>query len=210
MIGIIKSGGPIMVPILACSILALAVIIERFWRLRRAHVISPEMLAQVNNWIRHGRVGEAVAVCRRVNTPMANIILGGLLNFHHPRTEIREAIEDAGRHEIPALVRHLDWLSICASVSPLLGLLGTVTGMIRVFRVIALEGPGNPTALASGISEALITTAAGLIVAIPALVFHHYLTGRADSLVEEMEKNSRSLVNLIDENQRKIPGRPGP
>lgn len=199
MIATIKSGGPVMIPLAACSVMALAVILERLWNLRRKKVLSPEVLTQVDHWVKQGVVEEAVALCRRVKTPMTNVIMAGLVNSRTSRSEIRLAVEDAGRQEAPALERNLNWLAICASISPLIGLLGTVTGMIRVFKVLSLEGPGNPYAMASGISEALITTAAGLIVAIPSLLFYHYFAGKADNLVHEMEHNSLQLVNLLGE-----------
>ena len=199
MIATIKSGGPVMIPLAACSVLALAVILERMWNLRRGKVIPSDVLAQVNHWVGQGVVEEAIALCRRVRTPMTSIIMAGLVNARASRAEIRLAVEDAGRQEVPSLERHLNWLAICAAISPLIGLLGTVTGMIEVFGVVAREGPGNPYAMAAGISEALVTTAAGLMVAIPALLFYHYFTGKSDTLVVEMERNSLQLVNLLGE-----------
>ena len=105
--------------------------------------------------------------------------------------------------EVPALEKNLNWLGICATVSPLIGLLGTVTGMISVFRVLALEGPGNPFALAAGISEALVTTATGLIIAIPSLLFYHFFTGRAETFISEMEHQSLQLVDLLGKGERR-------
>jgi biopolymer transport protein ExbB len=189
-----------MIPLAACSVLALAVILERLWNLRAGKVIPPDVLAQVNHWVGQGVVEEAIALCRRVRTPMTSIIMAGLVNSRSSRAEIRLAVEDAGRQEVPALDKNLNWLAICAAISPLIGLLGTVTGMIKVFKVVALEGPGNPYAMAAGISEALVTTAAGLIVAIPALLFYHYFSGKSDNLVIEMERYSLQVVNLLGEN----------
>jgi len=188
-----------MIPLAACSVLALAVILERLWNLRAGKVIPPDVLAQVNHWVGQGVVEEAIALCRRVRTPMTSIIMAGLVNSRSSRAEIRLAVEDAGRQEVPALEKNLNWLAICAAISPLIGLLGTVTGMIKVFKVVALEGPGNPYAMAAGISEALVTTAAGLIVAIPALLFYHYFSGKSDNLVIEMERYSLQVVNLLGE-----------
>lgn len=189
-----------MIPLAACSVLALAVILERLWNLRAGKVIPPDVLAQVNHWVGQGVVEEAIALCRRVRTPMTSIIMAGLVNSRSSRAEIRLAVEDAGRQEVPALEKNLNWLAICAAISPLIGLLGTVTGMIKVFKVVALEGPGNPYAMAAGISEALVTTATGLIVAIPALLFYHYFSVKSDNLVIEMERYSLQVVNLLGEN----------
>ena len=189
-----------MIPLAACSVLALAVILERLWNLRAGKVIPPDVLAQVNHWVGQGVVEEAIALCRRVRTPMTSIIMAGLVNSRSSRAEIRLVVEDAGRQEVPALEKNLNWLAICAAISPLIGLLGTVTGMIKVFKVVALEGPGNPYAMAAGISEALVTTAAGLIVAIPALLFYHYFSGKSDNLVIEMERYSLQVVNLLGDN----------
>jgi biopolymer transport protein ExbB len=193
----IRSGGVIMLPLGVCSVLALAIILERLWSMRRVKVIAPDVIVQVNHWIGQGVVEEAMALCRRVSTPMTNVVMAGLQSSGSPRAEIRLTVEDAGRQEVPVLEKNLNWLGICATLSPLIGLLGTVTGMIKVFRVIALEGPGNPFALASGISEALITTAAGLIIAIPSLLFYHYFTSRVETLVSEMEHHSLQLVEML-------------
>jgi biopolymer transport protein ExbB len=128
---------------------------------------------------------------------MSNIILAALEGPKKTPGELRIAVEDAGRMEAPALERNLNWLGICATISPLIGLLGTVTGMIKVFRVISLQGPGDPFALAEGISEALVTTATGLVIAIPALLFHHYFTGKVDLLLHEMEHQSLRLMSIL-------------
>lgn len=202
MIETIRSGGIIMIPLGICSVLALAIIIERLWSMRRVKIIAPDVMVQIHHWIGQGVVEEAMALCRRVGTPMTNIVMAGLQSSGQPRAVLRMTLEDAGRMEVPVLERNLNWLGICATVSPLIGLLGTVTGMIRVFRVLALEGPGNPFALAGGISEALVTTATGLIIAIPSLLFYHYFTGKAESLVNEMEHQSLQLVNLLGGGER--------
>jgi len=187
-----------MIPLGICSVLALAIILERLWNMRRSRIIAPDVLVQVHHWIGQGVVEEAKALCRRVATPMTNIVMAGLQGAGQSRAELRMTVQDAGRMEIPTLEKNLNWLGICATVSPLIGLLGTVTGMIKVFRVLALEGPGNPFALASGISEALVTTATGLIVAIPSLLFYHYFTGKVETLVSEMEHRSLQLVDLLE------------
>ena len=197
MIETIRSGGIMMIPLGVCSVLALAIVLERLWNMRRAKIIAPDVLIQIHHWVGQGVVEEAMALCRRVGTPMTKVVMAGLQSRGKSREELKSTLEDAGRMAIPSLERNLNWLGICATIAPLVGLLGTVTGMIRVFRVLALEGPGNPFALASGISEALVTTATGLIIAIPALLFYHYLTGKAELLVNEMEHHSLELVELL-------------
>ena len=197
MLEVIKSGGIVMIPLAACSILALAVIIDRLWNLRRSAVISPEIVDQVHHWIEQGVLEEAVALCRRVDTPMSSILIAGLSAAGNKANGTRTAVEDAGRQQSSNLERNMTWLGICATIAPLIGLLGTVTGMIDVFHVLALKGPGDPYPLPSGISEALVTTAAGLIIAIPSLLFYHYFAGRIDTLVSEMERNALKVVNLL-------------
>ncbi len=197
MIETIRSGGVIMIPLGICSVLALAIVLERLWNMRRVKIISPDVLVQICHWIGQGVAEEAKALCRRVGTPMTNIVMAGLQSSGQSSTELRVTLEDAGKMEVPVLEKNLNWLGVCATVSPLIGLLGTVTGMIKVFRVLALEGPGNPFALAAGISEALVTTATGLMIAIPSLLFYHYFTGKAETLVNEMEHQSLQLVDLL-------------
>jgi biopolymer transport protein ExbB len=194
---LIQKGGPLMYPILFCSVLALAIALERSWSLRRGRVISPAIHSEITEYLREGNLKECMNLCRESSSPMTNITLAALANFNKGREEIREAIEDAGRHEVPHLERYLTWLSTIASVAPLLGLLGTVMGMIKVFNVISTQGPGNPNALAGGISEALLTTAAGLTVAIPSFVLYNYFVNKADKLIIEIEKNSLLLLEMM-------------
>jgi biopolymer transport protein ExbB len=197
MIEILLSGGVVMIPLAACSILALAVIIDRSWSLRRPQVLSPGTVEQVHHWIEQGVKEEAVVLCRRVDSPMTEVLMAGLSAAGEGGSDIRTAVQDAGRQQTAALEKNMTWLGICATTAPLIGLLGTVTGMIEVFQVLALKGPGDPHALASGISEALVTTATGLVIAIPALLFYHYFAGRIDMLVAEMERNALQTVQLL-------------
>ena len=199
MIRLIIEGGVVMVPLMACSVLALAVIIERLWKLRRGRVIAPDVVIQVNHWVGQGVVEEAKTLCRRVSTPMTNIVMAGLVSSQSPRPDVRRAMEDAGRHETVYLGRNLNWLGVCATLSPLIGLFGTVSGMIKVFRVVSIEGSGNPSVLSAGISEALVTTAAGLLIAIPSLLFHYYFSGKIEDLSHEMERNALAVVKLLEE-----------
>ncbi|MFQ6672064.1 MAG: MotA/TolQ/ExbB proton channel family protein [Candidatus Tectimicrobiota bacterium] len=190
-------GGILMVPIGLCSVLALAIVLERLFVLRHPRVVSPEVLRRVETCLREGDTSEALLLCRRQSSAITRILHVGIANHHKPKSEIKEVIEDAGRHEVPSLERYLGVLGTIASISPLLGLLGTVTGMIKVFNVIAVRGVGHPGALAGGISEALITTAAGLAVAIPSLVFYNYFVTKADGLIIEMEKASLRMLDIL-------------
>jgi len=197
MIEFLLRGGVLMAPILFCSVLALGIVIERMFNLRVKRVIRTAELEEVESMIREKRISEATMICRRSTSAISRILLAAIFNHDKERTEIKELIEDAGRQEIPTLERYLGILGSIAGITPLLGLLGTVAGMIRVFDVISKAGVGQPNALAGGISEALITTAAGLTVAIPALVFHGYFVSKADGLVLEMEKHSLRLLDIL-------------
>jgi biopolymer transport protein ExbB len=190
-------GGVLMMPIGVCSLLAVAIVLERLVMLRHPRVISPEVLRQVEGHLREGETQEALILCRRRSSAITRILHVGISNHQRSKSEIKEIIEDAGRHEVPSLERYLGVLGTIASISPLLGLLGTVTGMIKVFNVIAVRGVGHPGALAGGISEALITTAAGLAVAIPSLVFYNYFVTKADGLIIEMEKASLRMLDIL-------------
>jgi biopolymer transport protein ExbB len=208
MFEIFFKGGPVMWPILACSIVAVAILLERLYSLRRSRILPQDRLVEIGSLLKRGRIKEALAICRNHPSPMTAIIMAGIVNHKRPRVEIREAIEDAGRHEVSTLRRYLPTLSAVVSVSPMLGLLGTVTGMIKVFQVVEVQGAGEPAVLAGGIWEALLTTAAGLAVAIPALAIYHYLSTRADRLLEEMEKQSIVMLNIIAEVEGEIFGTP--
>ena len=190
-------GGLLMVPIGICSVLAVAIVLERLIMLRQPRVISPEVLGKVESYLQDGATAEALDVCRRRGSAVTRVLHAGIANHHKPKAEIKEIVADAGRHEVPSLERYLGVLGTIASISPLLGLLGTVTGMIKVFNVIAVQGVGHPGALAGGISEALITTAAGLAVAIPSLVFHNYFISKADGFIIEMEKASLRMLDIL-------------
>ncbi|MEE8110906.1 MAG: MotA/TolQ/ExbB proton channel family protein [bacterium] len=197
MIEFLWRGGVLMIPIIFCSVLALGVVIERLYNLRAKRVIRGDVMEEVGSMLREERISEASMLLRRSSSAMARILLVAILNHDKDRAEIKELIEDAGRQETPSLERYLNLLGTIAGITPLLGLLGTVAGMIQVFDVISAAGVGHPSALAGGISEALITTAAGLTVAIPALVFHGYFVNKADGLVLEMEKHSLRLLEIL-------------
>ncbi|MCS3902756.1 biopolymer transport protein ExbB [Methylohalomonas lacus] len=197
MLELIKAGGWVMWPILLCSVIALAIIVERFWSLQRKRTAPRNLVNQIWQWARDGELdAERVKELRR-NSPLGRILAAGLVNRRHEREVMKEAIEEVGRHVAHELERFLNALGTIASISPLLGLLGTVLGMIKVFTVITSEGVGDASVLASGIAEALITTAAGLIVAIPTLLFYRYFRGRVDELVITMEQDALKLVEAL-------------
>ena len=197
MIEFLIRGGLLMIPIVFCSVLALGIVIERFFNLRASRIIRTDVMDEVESMLREKRISDASMTLRRTSSALSRILLVAILNHEKERADIKELIEDAWRQEIPVLERYLNLLGTLAGITPLLGLLGTVTGMIRVFEVISAAGVGHPSALAGGISEALITTAAGLTVAIPALVFHSYFVNKADSMVLEMEKHSLRLLEIL-------------
>ena len=199
---LISKGGVIMWPIFVCSILALAIAIERFYSLRRTATAAREFMDQIRAALRQNRIQEAVQTCDETNAPIARIVKAGLLKHNRSKEDIREAIEDAGHLEIPRLERHLAGLATCASVAPLLGLLGTVQGMIKCFATIEnKQGLVNPSDLAEGIGNALITTFAGLIVAIPTLVAYNYFVSRVENLIVEMEISSSEVVDILTKNR---------
>lgn len=189
-------GGMIMYPILLSSIIALAIILERLFALRRKKIIDNKLLDRVRkNWF-EGNIRSAILACKREEMAMSRILKSGLMRSKYGLIEIERAIEGAGAHESANLTANLRGLGVVANLTPMLGLLGTVIGMIKAFDVISASGTGNPSLVASGISEALITTAAGLLIGIPALAAYHYLKGKADRLIFEMEDIS---INFIEE-----------
>jgi biopolymer transport protein ExbB len=198
MFEIVTAGGIVMVPIILCSILAVAITLERLWTLREQRVVPTELTDKVWQWVENRALSDKQVLALQQHSPLGSVLAAGLATRHRDRSVMVQAIEDAGRHVAHDLERYLNTLGTIAAASPLLGLLGTVTGMIRTFKAITVAGIGNPAAMAGGIAEALITTAAGLLVAIPALFAYRYLRGRVDALVIQMEKESIKLVQAID------------
>ena len=195
MLGVMQSGGWLMVPILLCSVAALAIAIERGWTLHRSRVVPQGLLTEVQRWVRDGvgdatRLGELAA-----GSPLGQVLAVGIANARRGRSQMKEAMTEPVAAVSHDLERYLTSLGIIASISPLLGLLGTVVGMIRVFSALMLDGAGHPEALAGGISEALITTAAGLTVAIPSLMLHRFFLRRVDDLVVQLERQAAHLVD---------------
>lgn len=186
-----------MVPIILCSVLAIAIVIERFWTLSAARITPKYVLAQVWTWIKNNQLDSAKLRELRVSSPLGQILATGLVNSKYGRAAMIESIEQTAAQVVHDMERYLNTLGTIAAITPLLGLLGTVVGMIRVFSEIMLQGTGNANALAGGISEALISTAAGLSVAIPTYMFHRYFTRKVDSLVLSLEQESIKLVDAL-------------
>jgi len=193
----IQTGGFFMWPILACSIIALAIILERFWTLRKSSIAPKTLLSEVMTRLRDDRMTLDYIRSMQGKTGLASIFAAGLLNSKHGRSAMKESVQEAASHVIHELERFMNTLGTIAAISPLLGLLGTVVGMIKVFSVLMESGAGNTALLAGGISEALLTTAAGLGVAIPALIFHRFFSRRIDELVVTMEQQSTKLVDTL-------------
>jgi biopolymer transport protein ExbB len=194
---LLKAGGILMVPIVACSILALAIILERFWSLRVSRVAPSQSVTELWRWIKKKELNSKKLKALQASSPLGQVLAGGLMNAKHGRDIMKESIEQEASQVIHQLERFLNPLGTIATITPLLGLLGTVIGMIKVFAEIQLAGVGNASNLAGGISEALITTAAGLSVAIPALIAHRYFIRRVDELVVNMEQEAIKLVEVV-------------
>lgn len=197
MLELVKAGGWLMLPIILSSILALAICVDRFLALNPDKVAPRNLLNQVWGWMQNKQLDNEKLRQLRKGSPLGEIIAAGLGNAKHGRDIMKESIEDAASHVIHELERYLNALGTIAAVTPLLGLLGTVVGMIRVFSEIMVQGTGNAGVLAGGISEALITTASGLCVAIPALIMHRYFLRRIDAIVVTMEQDTIKLINAV-------------
>lgn len=198
MFEIVKAGGIMMGPIILASIVTAAIFLERLWTLQTKRVLPAELTEKVWRWVEQGQIQDKHIAALQHNSPLGKILAAGLTNRSRDRVVIREAIEDTGRHVVHELDRFIGTVGTIASLSPLMGLLGTVFGMIRTFNAITVSGIGNPASLAGGIAEALITTAAGLTVAIPALLAYKYLRGRVQTLVVQMEKEAIKLVEALE------------
>lgn len=201
----VVAGGWVMLPILLCSALALAIGIERLWALRRNLVIPPHLVAQIPDLAHTGTLPARQLQDLRDDSPLGRVLAAALGNRNEVWAVKREHIEEAGRHVVHDMERYLNTLGTIAAITPLLGLLGTVIGMIKVFTAITASGVGDAQALSGGISEALLTTAAGLCVAIPALILYRYLRGHVDELVVGMEAEAIRLLELLD-----LPREPAP
>lgn len=197
MIDLLVAGGWVMPLIVACSVVALSISIERYLALDRSKVAPPHLLATVWRDLKQGELNAQKLAQLRTNSPLGAILAAGIANRGQGRDVMKESISEAASHVVHDLEKYLNSLGTVAAIAPLLGLLGTVVGMIDVFTQITTVGTGNANALAGGISEALLTTAAGLIVAIPALVMHRYFTGLIDTIVVDLEREAIKLVDAI-------------
>ena len=198
MFELVQAGGWLMVPILLCSVISAAICVERFWTLRATQIVPKNLLVQVWNWIRSNEMDNKKLRELRAGSPLGQILAAGISNHKRGREQMKESIEEVAGHVVHEMERYLNTLGTVAAVTPLLGLLGTVIGMIKVFTAIKLEGTGNAAVLAGGISEALITTAAGLSVAIPSLFFFRFFQRRVDELVITMGQEALKLVEVLN------------
>lgn len=196
-----SKGGIFMYPILLCSITALAIFFERVWNLRRERVVPRDFVHEIESLVAKKNIPEAIMRCRLNRSSMARILLVGIKNFGKKREILKEYVEEVGRQESASLEKFVETLGTISGVSTLLGLLGTISGMITIFSVISSQAVVNPASLAGGISEALITTYAGLTVAIPSLVMYKYLQSKISALILEMEEYSIRLVDLLKEEE---------
>jgi biopolymer transport protein ExbB len=196
---IVLAGGPFMWPIILCSVIAAGIIAERLWTLQRRRVMPADLTRRIWSLVESGQVNDKVITALEANSPLGKLLATGLANRHRPREVMMERIEDTGRHVAHDLDRFLNTLGTIAGVTPLLGLLGTVTGIIRAFSAIHEGGLGDPRLLSGGISEALICTAAGLSVAIPSYVAFRYLRGRVDGIVVQIEKDVVRFATALND-----------
>jgi biopolymer transport protein ExbB len=208
MFELVKAGGWVMWPIILCSVAALAIIGERFWSLQKKYVSPPNLLAQVQQLLARNELEPSHLAALRDSSPLGRILAAGLINRDHDREVVKEAVENTGRHVVPELERYLRSLGTIAAISPFLGLFGTVIGMIQMFSGIGQHGVGDPSIVAAGISTALITTAAGLAVAIPSLMFYRYFRGRVNQLLLDMEQEAVKLVEILHGEREQEAGAP--
>jgi len=203
MIDIFVKGGWVMYPLLLSSVLALSVVIERFWYLRRKKILVPEIIGVLDQIKSPGDLQMAKSICEKFKGPFSRIVLTSIENQDLPADELRMLVEDGGRQEVRILQRGLVTLETIAAIAPLLGLLGTILGMIKVFNVIETLGVGQEKALSGGISEALITTAAGLLIGIPVLIAYNYFNHRAEAFILDIENHVIRLLDKLIRFQRK-------
>jgi biopolymer transport protein ExbB len=197
----ISKGGPVMYLIILLSVIALAIVIERIYNLNRARIDSQKFMDKILDSLKRNKIIEAIEMCGQMPGPIAHIIKAGILKHDRSKPEIKEAVDEAAQLEIPRMEKHLPILATIAHIAPLLGLLGTVSGMIKAFQIIQQKAitmtPVNPGDLSGGIWEALLSTLAGLAVAIPTYVAYNYLVNQVDNIVVDMERSATDLVNLL-------------
>jgi biopolymer transport protein ExbB len=197
MSGLIEKSGPVFYALAFCSLIATVVIIERLITLRRSRIL-PRQILDIIDAIQPGKdLGMAIEICRRNPGILSDVLRAGLENAHQKWEVMRDAVIDAGREKTPVIERHLFWLQTVAQASPLLGLLGTVFGMIKMFEAVSLAGLGDPQVLSKGISQAMLTTAEGLSIGIPALVMYNYLNARSEQMIAEVEAVAGRMVSRL-------------
>ncbi|MGB7931641.1 MAG: MotA/TolQ/ExbB proton channel family protein [Gammaproteobacteria bacterium] len=194
---IIKAGGWLMWPLILCSVISIAIITERFWALRRGRILPKYVVAQIWTWYKRNELTTESIQSLRESSPLGRVLAAGLINRHHSRAVMKESIEEAGRVEVHEMERFLNTLGTIAAVAPLLGLLGSVVGLMEVFSSMTTHGVGNPQALGSGISKIMIATASGLAVAIPSLIFYRYFQGLVDEIAISLEQEAIKMVEVL-------------
>jgi biopolymer transport protein ExbB len=194
---LVRAGGPFMAPIILCSIAAVGILLERLWTLQRKRVLPEDLIKKLSSFAEGGQVTPKIIDALEKNSPLGRVLAAALANRDRGREIMMERVQDTGRHVVHELERFLNTLGTIASISPLLGLLGTVTGIIRAFNAVMLGGMGDPRLLAGGISEALITTAGGLAVAIPSFIAYRYLRGKVERIVIDMEKIAVTFADSL-------------
>jgi biopolymer transport protein ExbB len=194
---IIKAGGWLMWPLILSSVISIAIITERFWALRRGRILPKYVVAQIWAWYKKNELTNESIQTLRESSPLGRVLAAGLINRHHRRTVMKESIEEAGRLEVHEMERFLNTLGTIAAVAPLLGLLGSVVGLMEVFSSMTTHGVGNPQALGAGISKIMIATAAGLTVAIPSLIFYRYFQGLVDEIAMSLEQEAIKMVEVL-------------
>ena len=197
MLELVQAGGWLMYPILLCSVIAAAIVAERLWTLQRKKVIPEKLMTGIWTLLSKDQLTENNILAIEKGSPLGRVLAAGLVNRHLSRDLVRESIEETGRFVAHELEKYLNTLGTISTITPLLGLLGTVIGMIKVFTAITVVGVGDPATLAGGISEALITTASGLSIAIPSLIFYRYLKRKIDELIVGMEQEAMKLVEVL-------------
>ncbi|MDF1821807.1 MAG: MotA/TolQ/ExbB proton channel family protein [Alcanivoracaceae bacterium] len=206
---IVKSGGWLMLPIVLCSLVAMAIIVERFWTLQGRKLAPPGLSGQVRKMLAGGRLEQKQVQALADGSPLGRILATGVVNARHGRDIMKESIQEVASQVVHELERFLNTLGTVAAITPMLGLLGTVVGMIDVFTAIMAHGAGNTALLAGGISKALITTAAGLTVAIPAMFFHRFFVRRVDEITVAMEQQAVHLIDMVHGDRAETPGKAG-
>ncbi len=199
MVQFFKDGGPFMWPLLFLLIFGVAVILERFYNLRRAAIDAENFFRNLEEALRSGGPDKAAQLCSQTRGPVASCCHAGLLRLHRGLDHVEKAIANAGVVEMAFLERGMIWLATVANLAPLLGFLGTVSGMINAFQAIKMAGDVEPTMVAGGISEALITTVAGLVIAIPTQFFYNYFASRIDQIIVDMEEHTAAFVDILSE-----------